>query len=120
MLTSPALTSSAYSNFLADWASRYDTPPTSPAPAYAYDAAQLLLTAIEDVAIVGETGALVIGRNALRLQLGADDGLMGLTGRLQCDNAGECAAPNYGVYALDADVISDQSWPPPLIWQFEE
>lgn len=119
LLTNPVLNTPAYRGFLDDWVTLYDTPPTSPAPAYAYDATQLLLTAVEDVAVVGQTGALVIGRDALRQQLSADDGLIGLTGKLHCGNTGECAALNYGVYELTADVLENQRWPPPLIWQFE-
>jgi branched-chain amino acid transport system substrate-binding protein len=117
-VTSPALTTLAYDNFLDDWITRYDTPPASAAPAYAYDATQLLLTAVEEVAVVGQTGALVIGRYALRQQLGADEGIIGLTGTLRCDSDGECAALDYGVYELTSEVVNNQSWPPPLNWQF--
>lgn len=119
-ITNPAFTSEAYTAFWEDWAVRYETSPTTPAPAYAYDATQLLLLAIEDVAIVGQTGALVIGRAALRERLAATDGTVGLTGNLRCNPDGECAASGYGVYELDTAVRPNPTWPPPLIWRFGE
>ncbi|MCP4415141.1 MAG: ABC transporter substrate-binding protein [Chloroflexi bacterium] len=117
-ITNPVLTSPAYSNFLNEWAVRYNTLPSSPSPAYAYDATKLVLAAIEDVAVTGQTGALVIGRNALREQMQAMGGFIGLTGSLRCDAAGECAAATYGLYELETAVFSNNSWPPPLFWQF--
>ena len=118
-VTGPLLDSDAYRTFLDKWAIRYDTELTTSAPAYAYDATQLLLSAIEDVAVVGETGTLVIGRAALRARLAATDGVAGLTGTLRCDPGGDCAASGYGVYEMDTAVRSNAVWPPPLIWQFE-
>ncbi|MCA9954331.1 MAG: branched-chain amino acid ABC transporter substrate-binding protein, partial [Anaerolineales bacterium] len=114
-VTNPAFTSEAYSAFVADWTIRYETPPASPGPIYAYDAALLLLQAIENVAEVGQTGALVIGRAALRQQLTSGAPVAGLSGSLSCASTGECAAVGYGVYEFGTDAV----WPPPLIWQFE-
>lgn len=113
-VTSPTLTSEAYNTFVADWTIRYETPPDSPGPIYAYDAALLLLEAIETVAEVGQTGALVIGRAALRQQLTSAEATQGLSGALRCDPAGECAAAGYGVYELSPNA----AWPPPVIWQY--
>lgn len=114
-VTSPAFTSEAYNTFVGDWTIRYETPPTSPGPIYAYDAALLLLDAIENVAEVGQTGALVVGRAALRQQLIGGEPVAGLSGTLRCDLTGECAAAGYGVYELNTDA----AWPPPVVWQFE-
>ncbi len=118
-LTSPVFNNDAYANFLEEWLIRYGMPPESPAPAYAYDATHLLLMAIEDVAVVGQNGTLVIGRAALRERLAASDGIIGLTGLLGCNSSGECASSAYGVYELDTAVRSSNIWPPPPIWQFE-
>ena len=118
-VTGPAFTSETYNIFLNDWRARYEAPPTTPAPAYAYDATQLLLNAIEDVAVMGQNGTLVIGRAALRERLAATDGTTGLTGPLRCDLMGECSASDYGVFELDTAVRNNTVWPPPLIWQFE-
>jgi branched-chain amino acid transport system substrate-binding protein len=117
-LTSPILNSDAYTDFLEEWLVRYGMPPASSAPAYAYDATQLLLMAIEDVAVVGQNGTLVIGRAALRERLVASDGLVGLTGLLRCNNSGECASSAYGVYEM-ATAVRSTIWPPPPTWQFE-
>ncbi len=118
-ITGPLLTGDAYDAFLAEWASRYDTLPTSPTATYAYDATRLLLAAVEETAIVGQNGSLVIGRSALRDNLAASS-LDGLAGTLNCDETGECGAVTYGVYELDTAVLSNNTWPPPLIWQFNE
>lgn len=117
-VTNPVLDRVAYAGFLETWAARYEVPPTSSAPAYAYDATQLLLTAIEEVAIVGQNGALVIGRGAVRERLAATQNVAGLTGSLSCTSHGECAAAGYGVYELDTAVRNNALWPPPLVWQF--
>jgi branched-chain amino acid transport system substrate-binding protein len=117
-VTGPTLAGAAYDSFQAAWVNRYETLPTNPAPAYAYDAAQLLLDAIEAVALVGQNGALVIGRGALRQQVAAIE-ITGVTGSLRCTPNGDCAAKTYGVYELDTAVRNSAFWPPPLVWQFE-
>ncbi len=118
-ITGPLLSSDAYNAFLAQWAIRYETPPTSPGAAYAYDAAQLLFAAVEDAAVVGQDGSLVIGRAALRASVAGSQAVEGLTGSLTCDENGECATQSYGVYLLDSAVLNDNGWPPPLAWEFK-
>lgn len=117
-VTSPTLSGPAYDAFQTAWLSRYEALPTSPAPAYAYDATQLLLDAIEAVAVMGQNGALVIGRGALRDWLFAAE-VPGLTGTLRCTPDGDCAATTYGVYELDTAVRNNAFWPPPLVWQYQ-
>lgn len=119
-LTSPIFDSEVYNLFLAQWTIRYQTPPTSPTAAYAYDATKLLLAAIEDVAQVGQNGSLVIGHAALRARLAASQDVTGLAGTLHCEANGECAAQAYGVYELDTAVLSTATWPSPLVWKFNE
>lgn len=82
-------------------------------PAYAYDATQLLMQAIESVAVVGQNGALVVGRGALRDWLSVAE-QPGLTGTLRCAPTGDCAATIYGVYELDTAVRNNAFWPRPL------
>ncbi len=63
-----------------------------PAPglwATAYDAAILLLRAIDDVSIVDPDGGLVISRAELRVALGSAV-LAGLSGPIACDVFGDC------------------------------
>ncbi|MBK8904398.1 MAG: branched-chain amino acid ABC transporter substrate-binding protein [Anaerolineaceae bacterium] len=119
LVTSPVFTGDAYDAFVALWTIRYETPPSSPGPVYAYDAALLLLDAIKAVAEVGQTGALVVGRSALRQELASGETVEGLSGALRCSPTGECAVASYGVYELDTAVRTNAAWPPPLVWQFE-
>lgn len=65
--------------------------------AHAFDAANLLMNAIEQVAQQGADGTLLIGRQALRDALYATNGYVGLTGTLTCNEFGDCADPNIAV-----------------------
>ena len=60
--------------------------------AYAYDAATLLLRAIEDGSLVDVDGSLVLSRAELRETI-ARTRFEGLTGPLRCTPLGDCAAP---------------------------
>jgi branched-chain amino acid transport system substrate-binding protein len=76
----------------------------SPAASYylnAFDAAGLLLEAIEKVAVQEPDGALHIGRQALRNVLYATRGFKGITGSLTCDEFGDCAVPVFNILRLD-------------------
>lgn len=85
----------------AAYADRYkETPPTM----YwlsAVDAAGILLAAIEKVAERYQDGTLRIGRQALRDALYATKDYPGATGRLACDQFGDCAQPRFNVLRLD-------------------
>jgi len=63
----------------------------------AYDAATLLLDAIESTSRLDD-GVLVIDRMALRDHLSAIEGYGGLTGMLACDAFGDCGAARIAVY----------------------
>jgi branched-chain amino acid transport system substrate-binding protein len=119
-ISGPLFSGDAYDAFLAQWTTRYETPPTSSSAAYAYDAVRLLFAAVEEVVIVGPNGSLVIGRSALRQRLAETRSFAGLAGTLNCAASGECGAAAYGVYLLDTAVLNNTAWPPPLVWQFEE
>lgn len=67
----------------------------------AYDAADLLMAAIEAVAIRHPDGRLHIGRQALRDRLYATESFDGVTGALNCDPFGDCALPVFDVLRLD-------------------
>ena len=71
--------------------------------AYAYDAAQILLLAIETVA-VEEEGNTYIGRRALRDALFATEGHQGMSGLIDCNEHGDCGQFAFAVYqVIDAD-----------------
>jgi len=77
---------------------------TRPGASYfqsAYDAADLLMTTIEAVAVQDPDGRLYIGRGALRDRLYAVDDFEGVTGVLDCDRFGDCAMPVFDVLRLD-------------------
>jgi branched-chain amino acid transport system substrate-binding protein len=101
-LVGPASPSgSAYGAFVSNYEAKYDEAPTLPYHAYAYDAANIVLDAIETVAVQEEDGTLHIGRQALRETLYATSGFQGLTGSLTCDEFGDCGAARFKVVRLD-------------------
>jgi branched-chain amino acid transport system substrate-binding protein len=76
----------------------------SPAASYylsAFDAAGLLMDAIEKVATKESDGSIHIGRQALRNALYATRGFKGVTGSLSCDEFGDCAIPVFNILRLD-------------------
>src|SRR5690606_19913467 len=75
---------------------------------HAYDAASILLDAIEAVAVVDDAGNLVIDREALIVAVRETTDYEGLTGVLSCDGIdgiGECGAGVIGV-----NVVEDGAW----------
>lgn len=68
-----------------------------PFHAHAYDAAMILINAIQAVATVDGEGNLVIDREALIQAVRDTADYEGLTGTLSCDDAGECGAGIIGV-----------------------
>jgi branched-chain amino acid transport system substrate-binding protein len=67
----------------------------------AYDAGQLLLHALESVAVREKDSSLHIGRQALRDALYATTGFEGVTGALACDQFGDCSAVEFVVLRFD-------------------
>ena len=70
--------------------------PVSVFHAHAFDAANMLFDAIEQVAFE-ENGTLYIPRTALRDAIFATEGYAGITGTLTCDENGDCADPEIAV-----------------------
>jgi branched-chain amino acid transport system substrate-binding protein len=98
----PAMPEGPANNALvSEFKSRYGEPPSTTTYANAYDATNLLLNAIETVAVQGHEGTLHIGRQALRDALYATSGLAGVTGTLTCDEFGDCGAARFSVVRLD-------------------
>ena len=81
-------TSRSFESARAAYAARFGEP-ASDFWAYGYDAATLLLAAIESVAVAAG-GSLYIDRAALREALYATAEFDGLTGQLGCDTFGDC------------------------------
>lgn len=95
---------------------RWFAEPESDLWAYGYDAATLLLSAIEAVA-VEDGGELRIDRAALREALYGQHSFQGLTGALGCDEFGDCGHGKVVIYRHDAGVTDiDQL---PIVFRYE-
>lgn len=84
-----------------DYEAKFNTSPASSYYLSAFDAAGLLMQAMEKVAITAPDGSLHIGRLALRNALYATRGFKGITGTLTCDEFGDCAIPRFNILRLD-------------------
>ena len=121
-IAGPHITGDAYEAFVETWRREVDEAgPTGGFHAHAYDAANLLLDAVEAVAKEREDGALLIGRGALRDALSAVENYPGLTGSLTCQDdspyAGDCATGEaLAIFQLTAAEVDEGDWPPPVVW----
>lgn len=119
-VTGPSVTGEAYEQFLAAWEEELGGAPPSGFHAHAYDAANLLLDAVEAVAEEHDDGSLIIGRQALRDAMAAIESYDGLTGTLTCQDespyAGDCATGTaLAIFGItEAEVAGD--WPPAVVW----
>jgi branched-chain amino acid transport system substrate-binding protein len=77
---------------------------------HAYDAANMIFAAIEEVGLVDDAGTLFIPRRALRDALYATSGFEGLTGTLTCNEVGDCADPAIRVSTIQ-DGAYVVTWP---------
>jgi len=80
---------------------RYKMEPPTMYYQSAYDAANILLEAIEKVARRDSKNTVYIGRQALRDALYATAGFKGVTGTLSCNEFGDCAPQRFNVLRLD-------------------
>jgi branched-chain amino acid transport system substrate-binding protein len=96
-----------YQEFVQKYQDKYGEPPLSTYHAHAYDATNIIATAVQQVATQdGET--VTIGKQALRDAIAATSGFTGLTGSLTCDPNGDCADPKIAVY----EVTDPSVWEP--------
>ena len=101
-LTSPDFSAFAggYQEFVQKYEAKFGQPPISAFHAHAYDATNIILAAIEQVAVKGEDGTLYIPRQALRDALYATENFEGITGNITCDDNGDCADPKIAAYEV--------------------
>jgi branched-chain amino acid transport system substrate-binding protein len=115
-LSSPDFTKfqGTYAAFLEKYHAKSGTNPLSIFHAHAYDAANILFTAIEKVAVQSADGTIYVGRKALRDAIYATKDFTGVTGTLTCSPTGDCGAPIIAVYQVTADAVADpaKNWPP--------
>jgi len=76
--------------FLEAYQAAYGEEPPAPFHAHAYDAAMVIMNAIEKVAQTDADGNLLIGRKALNEAIGSTSGYQGLSGMITCDEVGNC------------------------------
>ena len=96
--------------FLPAFIEKYGSEPTAPFHAHAWDATNMILDAVEEVAQQGSDGTLLIGRQALRDALAATEGMEGITGTISCDENGDCADPKIAVSQVQDGEFS-AVWP---------
>lgn len=73
--------------------------------AHGYDAANILINAIEQSAVKDTDNTLHIGRQAIRTLLQATPGYHGLTGVIRCDQFGDCSSPKINILRLDDPTV---------------
>jgi branched-chain amino acid transport system substrate-binding protein len=119
-LSSPDFTAfgSGYQALVDKIKAKFGHAPLSIYHAHAYDAANMLMTAIEKVAVQGADGTVYVPKGALRDALFATKDFPGITGTLTCTPTGDCGAPVMAVYQITARELDPNNWPPEKpIWR---
>jgi branched-chain amino acid transport system substrate-binding protein len=102
--TTPEAMGEKYPAFVEAYTAKFGEPPIQAFHANAYDGAQILIAAIENVAVTDDNGTTYIGRKALRDALFATKGHEGISGLIECDEHGQCAGFKFAIYRFtDAD-----------------
>ena len=118
MLTGPAVTGEPYEAFLELWYAEFGEAPPSGFHAHAFDATNMLLDALEEIAITGEDGTTLIGRQALRDAFTNYRDFEGLTGSLSCSPTGDCGAvESMVVFQITEAEVFEGQWPPTILWK---
>jgi branched-chain amino acid transport system substrate-binding protein len=107
-----------YDDFLTRYEATYQEPPDPMYAATTYDAASLLLRAIESVAVQENDGTLHIGRQALRDAMYTTSGFQGLTGSLSCSRYGDCGVSRFNVTRLDDPAAGLEGMAANVVWTY--
>lgn len=117
-LTGPYVSGPAYDQLLGRWSDLLGGVPPSGFHAFAYDATNLLLDAIEHAAIVLDDGGLFIGRSAIRGALAAVEDYPGIAGTLTCSEFGDCGTLEaLAVFTITTEEVLNGAWPPELFFR---
>jgi len=125
-LSGPYVSGTPYDDFLAKWDAKFGGVPPSGFHAFAYDGTNVLLDAIEKVAIVDADGTIHVGRQALRDAIKATTDYTGLTGKLDCSDRdfgeigiskGDCATGEaLGIFKISEKEVNEGQWPPEVVY----
>jgi branched-chain amino acid transport system substrate-binding protein len=96
--TTPEAMGEKYPAFVDAYEAKFGEKPIQAFHANAYDGAQILIAAIENVAVTDDNGTTYIGRKALRDALFATKSHEGISGMIECDEHGQCAGFKFAVY----------------------
>jgi branched-chain amino acid transport system substrate-binding protein len=94
----PKILGERYAAFRAKYKQKFGEDPISGFHGNGYDAANALLLAIEKSAVTDAAGDTYIGRKKLRDTLMATKDFDGITGKLTCDQYGDCGASRFAVF----------------------
>jgi branched-chain amino acid transport system substrate-binding protein len=94
----PKILGDRYAAFRARYKLKFGENPISGFHGNGYDAANALLLAIEKSAVKDTAGDTYIGRKKLRDTLMATKDFDGITGKLTCDQYGDCGASRFAVF----------------------
>lgn len=109
----------AYEEFVQKYEDEYGEPPIQAFHARAYDATNLLLDIIEDIAHEDDDGTLHIDRRELRDAWFAVEGYEGLTGSLTCDEFGDCANPLIDIVRNTSDEVEIEEVRANVLYKWE-
>ncbi len=120
-VSGPHITGEDYEGLLKAWEEEFGGAPPSSFHAHAYDAINIMMQAVEEVAEDVDDGTLFIGRQAMRDAINAVENYDGVTGNLTCLDespyAGDCGNPeSLAIFEITEAVLHDGLWPPPAIW----
>ena len=115
-MSGPYVEGEAYDALLAAWADEIGGVPPSGFHAHAYDAANMIMDAVEKVA-VDTDGTLWIGRQAMRDALTGLTGYTGVIGQISCNATGDCATGEAIAVFEITQAELDGNWPPPVAWK---
>jgi branched-chain amino acid transport system substrate-binding protein len=109
-----------YQDLLAKYKAKFGINPPQAFHAHGYDAANILLSAIDQVSVEGDDGTLYVPKGALRDAIYATKDFPGVTGSLTCSPSGDCGAQLIAVYQLGEREVTELQWPPEKpIWSYQ-